>query len=154
MNKKKAGIISADWKKGSFTVETACVMSLILFTVMGILSLSFFVHNRAWLTSAAYEAALAGSMEGRREGGSAEATAAGRCKELGNMGFFGMENLNFQINSGKKIQVVYTADTFSGFGDFKWKLKAEGRSKILDPVTWLWNIKAAEDILTDTGGEE
>ena len=39
-------------KKGSFTIEAACVMSLILVAVMGILYLCFFVHNRAWLTAA------------------------------------------------------------------------------------------------------
>lgn len=38
-------------------------MSLVLITVMGVLYLSFFVHNRSWLTAAAYEAALAGSIE-------------------------------------------------------------------------------------------
>ncbi len=46
-------------RKGSFTIEAACVMSLVLITVMGVLYLSFFVHNRSWLTAAAYEAALA-----------------------------------------------------------------------------------------------
>lgn len=51
-------------RKGSFTIEAACVMSLVLITVMGVLYLSFFVHNRSWLTAAAYEAALAGSIEG------------------------------------------------------------------------------------------
>ena len=51
-------------RKGSFTIETACVMPLILLVLMGLIYLSFFVHNRAWLTSAAYESALCGSMEG------------------------------------------------------------------------------------------
>ena len=45
-------------KKGSMTVEAACVMSLILLVLMGLLYLCFFVHNRAWLTAAAYEACL------------------------------------------------------------------------------------------------
>lgn len=53
-------------KKGSFTIEAACVMALVLLTVIGILYLCFFVHNRAWLTAAACESALAGSMEGIR----------------------------------------------------------------------------------------
>lgn len=42
-------------RKGSLTVESACVMSLILLVIMGLIYLSFFVHNRAWLTAAAYE---------------------------------------------------------------------------------------------------
>ena len=50
-------------RKGSFTIEAACVMSLVLITVMGVLYLSLFVHNRSWLTAAAYEAALAGYMK-------------------------------------------------------------------------------------------
>ena len=36
-------------RKGSFTIEAACVMSLVLLVLMGVLYLSFFVHNRAWL---------------------------------------------------------------------------------------------------------
>ena len=45
-------------RKGSLTVETACVMPLILLALMGLIYLSFFVHNRAWLTAAAYESAI------------------------------------------------------------------------------------------------
>ena len=56
-------------RNGSFTIEAACVMSLVLITVMGVLYLSFFVHNRSWLTAAAYEAALAGSIEGVQKNG-------------------------------------------------------------------------------------
>lgn len=140
------------WNRGSFTVEAACVMSLVMLAVMGILYLCFFVHNRAWLTAAACEAALAGSMEGERAGGRAEETARRRSEELGNTGFFGMEHLKTQVKAGKNVHVVYTADTISGFGDFSWKLKAEGKSEILDPVTWVRNIKSAGDILTDIGG--
>ena len=55
--------------KGSLTVETACVMPLILLVLMGLIYLSFFVHNRAWLTAAAYESAISGSMEGIRKNG-------------------------------------------------------------------------------------
>ena len=80
-------------KKGSFTIEAACVMSLVLFTLTGLLYLCFFVHNRSWLTAAAYEAALAGSMEECREEGKGYETASLRSKELGNTGFFGAENL-------------------------------------------------------------
>ena len=56
-------------KKGSFTVEAACVMPLILLVLFGTIYVSFFVHNRAWLTAAAYESALSGSMEGNKKNG-------------------------------------------------------------------------------------
>ena len=86
-------------RKGSLTVETACVMSLILLVLMGTLYLCFFVHNRAWLTAAAFEAALAGSMEGVKEDGKVYDTALARCRELGNTGFFGAENLSAQSSA-------------------------------------------------------
>ena len=57
------------WKKGSLTVETAAVMSVVLFVLIAALYLCFFVHNRAWLTAAAYEAALTGSMEALKDDG-------------------------------------------------------------------------------------
>ena len=59
-------------RKGSFTIEAACVMSLVLLVLMGVLYLTFFVHNRAWLTAAACESALTGSIEGIRKDGQAE----------------------------------------------------------------------------------
>lgn len=60
--------------KGSFTIEAACVMSIVLLTVMGVIYLSFFVHNRAWLTAAALRSIIewkyGGSASGRTGAGS------------------------------------------------------------------------------------
>lgn len=132
--------------KGSFTIEAACVMFLILFVLIGTLYLCFFVHNRAWLTAAAYEAALAGSMEGIREDGKMADTAEMRSKELGNIGFFGAENLNVRVTAEKSVKVFYSADTIADFGAFSWKLKAEGESKVIHPVRWIRKVKAVADI--------
>lgn len=90
-----------------------------------------------------------------RETGKAENTgeAAGKhSQELGDIGFFGLKNLKTQIKDGKEVTVSYTADTISGFGGFSWKLRAEGKSRVIDPVGWIRKIKAAEDIFSDAGG--
>ena len=50
-------------RKGSMAIESALLMPVILLVIMTVLYLFFYVHNRAWLTAAAYEAALSGSME-------------------------------------------------------------------------------------------
>ena len=100
-------------RKGSFTIETACVMPLILLVLMGLIYLSFFVHNRAWLTAAAYESAVSGSMEGIKKNGEIYDTARMRSEELGSIGFFGAENLGTQTNVGKEVQVTYDLDTIS-----------------------------------------
>ena len=139
-------------RKGSFTIEAACVMSLVLLVLMGVLYLSFFVHNRAWLTAAACESALTGSMEGIRKDGQSQEAAAVRSRELGNVGFFGAENLTGQVKNGKEIKVTYTADTISGFGGFRWKLTAEGSSRVIRPVEWIRKIRAASEVIEEIGG--
>lgn len=139
-------------KKGSFTIEAACVMSLVLLVLMGVLYLSFFVHNRAWLTAAACEAALTGSLEGVRKDGQPQEAATVRSRELGNVGFFGAENLSGQVKNGKEIKVTYTADTISGFGGFRWKLTADGSSKVIRPVEWIRKIRVASEVIEEIGG--
>ena len=124
--------------KGSFTIEAACVMSIVLLTVMGVIYLSFFVHNRAWLTAAACEASLSGSMEAVRQDGQAQVAAEIRGEELGNVG-------------KKKVSVTYEADTIAGFGGFKWTLKTEGSSKVIRPVKWIRRLKTAKDVIGITG---
>ncbi|MFQ6865074.1 pilus assembly protein [Blautia sp.] len=137
-------------KKASFTIEAACVMSLVLFAVTGLLCLCFFVHNRSWLTAAACEAALTGSMEGNREDGEPVLAAENRSRELGSSGFFCMENLRQQIRAGKKVTVAYMADARTGIGG-TWKMQVQESSKIIDPAAWVWKIKAAEDALAEMG---
>ena len=80
-------------------------MPLILLVLMGLIYLSFFVHNRAWLTAAAYESAVSGSMEGIKKNGEIYDTARMRSEELGSIGFFGAENLGTQTNVGKDLVV-------------------------------------------------
>ena len=133
--------------KGSLTVETACVMPLILFTLLGLIYLNFFVHNRAWLTAAAYESAVSGSMEGVRKNGQVYDTARMRSEELGNTGFFGAENLSTQTNVGKQVQVTYDLDTISSYGNLNWHLRTEGTSGIINPVKHIRKIRAASAIL-------
>lgn len=137
--------------KGSLTVETACVMPLILFTLLGLIYLNFFVHNRAWLTAAAYESAVSGSMEGVRKNGQVYDTARMRSEELGNTGFFGAENLSTQTNVGKQVQVTYDLDTISSYGNLNWHLRTEGTFGIINPVKHIRKIRAASAILKEMG---
>lgn len=133
--------------KGSFTIEAACIMPLVLLVLMGCLYLCFFVHNRVWLTAAAYESALAGSMEGVKKDGDVSETARIRSRELGNTGFFGAENLVSQVSAGKKVKVSYSFDTIAGYGGLKWHQKVTGSSLIVRPVKWIRTIKAASEIV-------
>lgn len=139
-------------KRGSFTVEAACVMPLILFTLMGLLYLCFFVHNRAWLTAAAYESAVSGSMEGIWENGKVYEAAQIKGESLGSSGFFGAENLSMHVNAGKNVQVIYEEDTIAGYTGLIWHLRVEGGVKVIRPVGWIRKIKAASNVLEEIGG--
>ena len=137
--------------KYGFTIETACVMPLILLVLMGLIYLSFFVHNRAWLTAAAYESAVSGSMEGIKKNGEIYDTARMRSEELGSIGFFGAENLGTQTNVGKEVQVIYDLDTISSYGNLSWHLRTEGKSAVINPVKHIRRLRAAQAVLREMG---
>ena len=138
-------------RKGSFTIETACVMPLILLVLMGLIYLSFFVHNRAWLTAAAYESAVSGSMEGIKKNGEIYDTARMRSEELGSIGFFGAENLGTRQMWGKEVQVTYDLDTISSYGNLSWHLRTEGKSAVINPVKHIRRLRAAQAVLREMG---
>ena len=84
-----------------------------------------------------------------------QAAAEIRGEELGNVGFFGAENLRCHVNAGKKnVSVTYEADTIAGFGGFKWTLKTEGSSKVIQPVKWIRRIKAAKEAIGITRDQD
>ena len=138
--------------RGSFTVEAAALMPVIFLTLFGCLYLCFYVHNRAWLTAAAYEAAEVGSMETALPAGNVYEAADRRSKELGNIGFFGAENLCVQTSAAKEVEVTYTLDTIAAYAGFTWPLQVQGKVKLTEPVKWIRRIIAAADAVSDFGG--
>lgn len=138
-------------KKGSFTVEAACVMPVILLVLMGTLYLNFYIHNRAWLTAAAYEASVTGSTQ-RGAGESVMYEMAQKKGEaLADTGFFGAENITVQTNVGKKIKVTYDLDTFWGLVGMKRHMTAAGESQVLCPAQWVRKVKAAAEVMNEIG---
>ena len=133
-------------KKGSMTIEAALLMPLLLLVVMITLYLFFYVHNKVWLTSAAYEAALDGSMETARPEGKSRDKALKKGKELGNTGFYESKNLKLQVSEGKKVQVTYDLDMFSVYGGFNSHLQVKGSVKVIKPVTWIRKVKGLSEV--------
>ena len=116
-------------KRGSMTIEAALLMPLLLLVVTITLYLFFYVHNKVWLTAAAYEAALDGSLETARPEGKSRDKALKKGKELGNSGFYESKNLKLQVSEGKKVQVTYDLDMFSLYGGFNSHLQVKGSVK-------------------------
>ena len=122
-------------KRGSMTIEAALLMPLLLLVVTITLYLFFYVHNKVWLTAAAYEAALDGSDKALKKG-----------KELGNSGFYESKNLKLQVSEGKKVQVTYDLDMFSLYGGFNSHLQVKGSVKVIKPVTWIRKVKGLSEV--------
>ena len=132
-------------QKGSMTIEAALLMPVLLLVLMSVLYLFFYVHNRAWLTAAAYEAALSGSMEAVVPEGSCETIALEQAKALGDTGFFGSKDLKIQVSAGKTIQVTYDLDTFSVYGGFGSHLQIQETVKVINPVSWIRKAKSTSE---------
>lgn len=145
-------MVTCEYNRGSFTVEAAALMPILLLTLFGCLYLCFFVHNRAWLTAAAYEAAVTGSMEAALPEGNVYEAAEHRSKELGNVGFFGAENLCVQTRAGQEVEVTYTMDIVDTYAGFNWPLQVQGKAALIEPVKWIRRIAAASDMISDFEG--
>lgn len=136
-------------KKGSFTIEAALLMPLVLMILIGVLYLDFFVHDRAYLTAAAYEAAVSGSMEGYKKKVNIYEKADIQGRMLGDIGLPGGENLSMQTNAGKTVKVTYRLEVPAGFLGQKWKLEVSGKAKPLRPVGWIRKVKGTVDMLEE-----
>lgn len=55
--------------QGSYTVEAALLMAVLIPLLAGVLYLGFYMHDKAFMKSAAYEAAILENMDGKREPG-------------------------------------------------------------------------------------
>ena len=118
-------------KKGSFTIEAALLMPLLLMVLMGVLYLDFFVHDRAWLTSAACEAAVSGSMEGYKKKGNVYEKTDIQGRILGSTGLPGGENLSMHTSAGKTVKVEWKCRQY--FWDRNGKLKSVEKQSLCVP---------------------
>lgn len=137
--------IRNSFRKGSFTIEAAGLMGSVLLVIFAVLYGNFYVHNRAWLTAAAYEAALTGSMAAAQEE-DAYGAAQLRGQELGNTGFFGLTDLQMQTSTGSTVQIFYQGETASAFGGFASSLQAEGSAKVFKPVEFIRRVRLAKEL--------
>lgn len=69
------------WLKGSFTVEMAFLMPMILFLILGCIRISFYYHDKNIIAGAAYETAVTGSTKVREKDGISESELNALFKE-------------------------------------------------------------------------
>ena len=134
--------------RGSFTVEAAFIIPVILFVIFGSLTLFFHVHNRAWLTAAAYESAVNGSISAYSSDSEAFMAASVKSRYLIHSGFFNSENLHTYTSVGPVVKVSYSMDTVSSFGGLRWPVQVSGEAPVLRPVPWIRRLKSGYQVLS------
>ena len=86
--------------KGSYTVEAALLMALVIPLLAGIIYMGFYLHNGAAMQKAAYELAALGSLHyGEKE---REEIIKERKREIGSQLFLGIQGIEAEIHIGKK----------------------------------------------------
>ena len=134
-------------RRGSFTVEAAMIMSVVWLAVFSMLYLCLFVHNRAWLTAAACEAAVCGSIAEAYREGSGYDTAELRSRELGSTGFFGASGLTADTSVQDCICVSYDMDTAQSFFSLQWHLHVQGSAAVLHPAPEIRRKKHDQEVV-------
>ena len=135
-----------NWRKGSMTVEASLLMGVILLVVMGILYLFFHVHNRAWLTEAACEAAVTGTTMAA-QGQDAYAAAAFKSRLLEGTGFIGGQDLHSSVSVSTTVDVSYRMNTNAVFGGFVWPIEVGAKAVLTDPVAWIRGVRCVGQVL-------
>lgn len=86
--------------RGSYTVEAALLMVLIIPLLAGIIYLGFYLHDEAAMQNAAYELAVLGSLHyGEKDG---EEIVKERKREIASQLFLGIQEVETKIHTGKK----------------------------------------------------
>lgn len=132
--------------RASLTVEASLLMVVILFVLFGILYLFFHVHNRAWLTAAAYETAVTAAQAALVSTQEAYASAQWKTAQVQDIGLIGGKNLKAESNIGLlQAKISFRMDTEAVFGGFLWNMNVSAQAPILHPTAWIRQIKAGSE---------
>ena len=130
--------------RASMTVEASLLMVLILFVIFGVLCLFFHVHNRAWLTAAAYETAVTAAEAALVNPETAQAGAQWKLVQIQNAGFIGGKNLKSNSSvSLLQAKVTFRMETEAVFGGFHWDMNISAQAPVIRPTFWIRQVKAA-----------
>lgn len=141
-----------NWKRGSFTVESAVIAPVSFLITAALIALLFYQHNKNWYAMAAEEAALVGNayiLEGEYEAAGeegivvlaqekAEARAEERAQE---QPFPGSGAVSEVRVDGWGSRAGYSGEVFSGtvFGAFSWETDcAAERVRVVDLLQKKW----------------
>lgn len=140
------------WNRGNLTIEAALWMPVILLVWMGTVSVCLFVHNRAWLTAAAYEAAITGSWDAACSRGDVEERAREKIHRLIGHSLYGSRDIRAAVEKNGKILMVSIEGRHSSYGGLRWQFRVEGSRKMCRPVSFIRKAGSLRQMGEQIGG--
>ena len=115
--------------QASLTIEAALIAPLLILSVMGVLYLSFHLHNRTCLYASAAEQAISGHKQE-------------------DLSYFGMQNVNRGGSESKNHRTVrFTSGTWDFNGEKLYAIDEEAEYKIIRSVKTVRRVLAGKEFL-------
>lgn len=138
--------------KGSYTVEAALLMTIIIPLLTGIIYLGFYLHNDAVMQNAAYELAVLSSLRGGEE----DASVDERKDAITSRAFLGLENVQAEVSVGEKKVSATLYGTFRVpglimrfFCGNQMKLRADAKLAVTDPGSTITRIHLLKKLIEE-----
>lgn len=138
--------------RGSLTIEAALLMPILLLGWFGVVSACLFVHNRAWLTAAAYESAITGSWDAICSQGDVEGRAREKLQILLENPLYGSKDLSTAVEENGGTLSVSVEGSHGAYGGLVWHFHVKGSRKLCRPVPSIRKVKSLKEIGEQIGG--
>lgn len=149
-----------DWMrlKGSYTLEAALLMTIILPLLAGILYLGFYLHDQAAIQNAAYELAVLGSLAGGEK--DMQARMERRKQEICQETYLGIRGVKARVQMGKKKICVEIQGTFQTpglvlrfFGEKQIRVRGASELAVINPANTIIRLNRIRKGIEGNGNE-
>lgn len=141
--------------RGSYTVEAALLMTVILPLLFGIIYLGFYLHNGAMMQNAAYELAVLESLQGEEM---EERSVEERKQVITGQAFLNLKNVRAEVIREKKSITASLEGTFyiPGLVMRFWcqnrlKLSADAKLAVCEPGKTIARIHMLKKLIEEDG---
>lgn len=147
--KKKSGKSAgtAEWKRGSFTVEASLLLPFLIFIIFAFFILSLYLHDRSVLASCAAELAGKGALRKYETEEHLEGWLAGQARGLAEEKLLLLELREASAEvTGNTVSVCYEGYT-SLLGGLR--AREEETAKRLNPVNFIRNSRRLKNLVQE-----
>lgn len=152
-NRGKDGVICRNEKQwqeaASITVEAALVVPLALIVIFLLISLDFYVHDKAYYTLCAFETVMTGNSYGRMDQESGERYAKEKLSSLRKAHRMPTEVPQGQVKvTDQHTEAVFEGSVCQLWGHGIWKYHASAEAKNIRPEERIRRIRMVENIIS------